>query len=562
MSIKVAEYLFTRLRQLGVGSIFGVPGDYNLHLLDFVQPSDLAWVGNCNELNAAYAADGYARVNGLSALITTFGVGELSAINGITGAYTEKAPIIHIVGTPARGLQETRSLIHHTLADGEYGRFADMVSHVTVAQVDLKDPRLVPDQIDHALRQALIHSRPVYLQVPVDMVDIFIDASNLTSPISVPSAPATGHEPSILQRILERIYAAQRPLILIDGESRFMGIVGHIDTLVKTSTWPTWTTVFGKSIVNEQYPNVYGIYSGSLGDPLWKDYFDSADLILNLGPHNTSTNSSNFTVLPDPGVTITFSSNYIQIGSDIYRDIVPSNFLSQLLQTLEINRISKINGPAKSVIKASSLNPCDLITQKHFYRTVNPLFRDGDVILTETGTAAHGGRNFVLPQNARIFGPVTWLSIGYMLPATLGAALAQREQTTSKDTRAFLFIGDGSLQMSVQEISTIIRENLNVIIFVINNNGYTIERAIHGRKQAYNDIASWTHNLALRFFGASESHAEQNSFVARTWGELDAILRDERVRNGSGVRMIEVFMGKEDVQGALLQLMEQQVANE
>ncbi|KAE8419761.1 thiamine diphosphate-binding protein [Aspergillus pseudocaelatus] len=562
MSIKLADYLFTRLRQLGIRSIFGVPGDYNLHLLDFVEPSGLAWVGTCNELNAAYAADGYARINGLSALVTTFGVGELSAINGIAGAYAEKAPIIHIVGTPARTTQDSRALVHHTLADGEFRRFAHMASHVTVAQVDLKDPRLVPDQVDWALREAIIHSRPVYLEVPDDMVDVHVNASNLTSMICIPPAPVTGDEPVVLDRILERMHTAKRPLILVDGESRPMKVLGDIDKLVKTTGWPTWTTIFGKSLVNEQLLNVYGVYAGSLSDAQWKNYFDSADLIINMGPHYSDTNSQNFTTIPDPAVTITFSNTYIQIDNDIYRGTHPSNILPQLLEAIDTSRIPRVTGPAKSTKEAGQLNSFDSITQKDFYSIVNSMIREDDLVLTETGTAAHGGRDMILPQNTRLLGPATWLSIGYMLPATVGAELAQRERTNNPDSRAILFIGDGSLQMTVQEISTMIRENLNVIIIVINNEGYTIERAIHGRKQSYNDIAPWSHAQALSFFGADDRHAMQSYFSARTWGELDVVLRDKRIQAGTGVRMVEVFMGREDVQGALLRLMANQIADE
>ena len=85
--VDVAEYLFTRLHQLGIRSIHGVPGDYNLVALDYIPNCGLNWVGNCNELNAGYAADGYARVKGISAVVTTFGVGELSLLNATAGGY-------------------------------------------------------------------------------------------------------------------------------------------------------------------------------------------------------------------------------------------------------------------------------------------------------------------------------------------------------------------------------------------------------------------------------------------------------------------------------------------
>ena len=160
-TVKLAEYLFQRLVQLGIGSVHGVPGDFNLTLLDYVEPAGLNWIGNANELNAGYAADGYARIKGISALVTTFGVGELSAINAIAGAYAERAAVVHIVGTPPRSTQDGRVKVHHTFADGNFTRFAEMAKHVTVAQASLRDPRSAPEQIDQILVQCLLHSRPV-----------------------------------------------------------------------------------------------------------------------------------------------------------------------------------------------------------------------------------------------------------------------------------------------------------------------------------------------------------------------------------------------------------------
>jgi pyruvate decarboxylase len=125
-----------------------------------------------------------------------------------------------------------------------------------------------------------------------------------------------------------------------------------------------------------------------------------------------------------------------------------------------------------------------------------------------------------------------------------------------------LFIGDGSLQMTVQEISTMIREKLNIVIVVINNDGYTIERVIHGRKQAYNDIASWRYLQALNMFGATEEEVTTNTFSARTWGELKEVTKSGPLLDGNGVRMLEVFMEREDAQGFLLKLLNNQKARE
>lgn len=564
MEIKLADYLFTRLRQLGVDSMFGVPGDYNLRLLDFVTPAGLHWVGNCNELNAAYAADGYGRIKGLAALITTYGVGELSALNGIAGAYAENTPVVHIVGTPPRPLQAARTFMHHTFSDGDYRRFANMSVHITVAQTRLTDAATAPERIDYILQQALIHSRPVYLELPDDMPDVMVSAANLDSKIRIPEPPSSAQVPQVLDRIKERIYNAKRPFILVDGESTGLGIVEQLDALIKKTGWPTWTSVYGKGLVNEQLPNVYGLYSGAFGDKPAQTYFEEADLVLTFGPHYSDTNSYVFTTIPKPAVAITFSGTTVKIEDDTYCDMSARNILSNLLVDLDSTRLIKANAPPKSELSSTNIQPTDALAQINFYPLVNPLFKEGDIILTETGTAAHGGRNFRLPAGSRIFGAVTWLSIGFMLPATLGTALAQREQNkdTPSKSQTILFIGDGSLQMTAQEISVMIREKLNIIIFIINNEGYTIERVIHGRKEKYNDVPFWRHTQALNYFGADKEHATENTFTARTCGELQEVLEHENIKNGSGVRLVEVSMEREDVQGALLYLLNKQLTQE
>lgn len=563
-TVKLGDYLFTRLLQLGVTDMFGVPGDYNLRLLDYVVPAGLHWVGNCNELNAAYAADGYARIKGLSALVTTFGVGELSAANGIAGANAERAPVVHIVGTPPRQLQSTRALMHHTFADGEYRRFSAMAVHITAAQINLTDTPTAPERIDWIIQQALIHQRPVYLEIPDDLPDLFVSSANLKTPIRVPLVPSPPHEPKVISRILDRLYSAQRPFILVDGESRSLGILDELDALIQKTSWPTWTTVFGKGLVNESLPNVYGLYAASFGDKPAQEYFESADLILTFGPHYSDTNSYFWTTVPKDAVAITFRDDTIQIESDTYRDISAGSILAQVLQSLDTTRITKATGPSKVEVTTNDIKDTDIIAQNNFYRLVNPIFRENDIVLAETGTASYGGRFFKLPPNVRFFSAVTWLSIGYMLPATLGAALAKRDQNkaTGSSSQTVLVIGDGSLQMTAQELSVMIKENLNILIIIINNEGYTIERVIHGRKQPYNDVPFWRHTQALSYFGANEDQIASSVFTARTCGELQEVLNNERVHSGTGLRLVEVAMEREDVQGPLLYLLNKQIAEE
>ncbi|KAI1421209.1 thiamine diphosphate-binding protein [Xylaria sp. FL1777] len=569
-TIKLAEYLFARLKQLGIGAIHGVPGDFNLTLLDYVEPAGLQWVGNANELNAGYAADGYARIKGIGALITTFGVGELSAINAIAGAYAERAAVVHIVGTPDRPTQDERRLVHHTFNDGEFGRFAQMAVPVTVAQVDLKDPRTSPEHIDYALRQCLLHSRPVYIQVPVDMVSVPVSAEPLSSNIRLPPIERTAYSDGVIQKVLERMYEAKQPAILVDGETRACGIVEDVQHLVNMTGWPSWTTAFGWGLLDESTGNVHGIYRGRFDTPVTHKFVQESDLVLCFGPHFSTTNSYSKTSVPKAETAIYITHTEIRIGDQIFRDIPASLVVDQLLRKLNISKIKAIR-PSVNLLRpppnSHSEAPKDQpITQASFWPMVSRIVQKGDIILGETGSAGHGCRDMSLPKYVRTFLPVTWLSIGYMVGAAQGAALAQRELIAAskyygiQSARTILFIGDGSFQMTAQELGTIIRHNLNVTVVLINNDGYTIERVIHGLKQGYNDVAAWRYLQAPAFFGAKE-----DTFTAkvRTLGELRELLNTEQFTKSEGFKMVEVIMDREDVpQGPLAWLLQRQLSAE
>ncbi|KAF4779622.1 thiamine pyrophosphate enzyme [Colletotrichum scovillei] len=508
-TVKLAEYLFTRLHQLGIGAIHGVPGDFNLSLLDYVEPAGLLWVGNANELNAGYAADGYARL-----------VSRDSAINAVAGAYAERAAVVHIVGTPSRVLQDSRTLMHHGFNDGNYRRFAEMHSHVTVAQANLRDASSAPRQIDEVLRQCLTQSRPVYIEIPQDLVVV---------PVST-----DGLDTDSFARCQTRplYYRADRGT----GESH---------------GWPTWTTAFSKSLVDESLPNYHGIYSGRFADPAVKTFVEKADLILCFGPHFSSTNTYAFSSIPKPDVTILFSAN-IKIADQTFRDVSVRAVVRSLIERLEKSKVHQYAPypelPRDHGIEFSEVASEEKITQSKFWHLTSSFVRPGDIIFGETGTAGHGSRVFALPAHTRMFLPTTWLSIGYMLPAAQGAALAQRELIQSskyhdiKEARTILFIGDGSFQMTVQEISTMIRHKLDVIIVLLNNDGYTIERYMHG-------CISPTTTLPA---GATCRRRVSSEAIQR-------LLTDDQLKDGKGLRMVEVFMDPDDApEGALLDLMQKE----
>lgn len=560
--IKLAEYIFTRIFQLGVRAVHGVPGDYNLTLLDYVEPAGLDWVGNCNELNAGYAADGYARVKGIGALITTFGVGELSAINAIAGAYCEFAPVLHIVGTPMLPLQQAGTMIHHTLGDGSYEHFAAMVAPVVVAQVNLTDAAQAPEQFDWAVEQCLANSRPVYIRIPVDMVDARVSSARLSNSIAVPRAPTNPETLNMAtEQILKRVYDSKSPFILVDGETLPAGITEEVNEFVRLTGFPTGCSAYGKSRVKESLPNFHGVIHGIAAKIDLMPFIKESDLVIVFGPHYSNTNTYLFTTIPDSKKTIAVCQKTVEIGLQSSDDtplrlqVSPKTLMENILKEMNKEKLPKYN-PYPSIATprslVDSLPPTDksaIIDQDTFYLRLSPYIREGDFILGETGTASYGIRDVALPDNTMSFGHVTWLSIGYMLGATQGMAIAQKELLAAgkPQGRTILVIGDGSLQMSAQEISTIIRKKLDVIIFVLNNDGYTIERCIHGWKAHYNDVAAWRYLEAPSFFGADkEGEYAPQVYHATNWGELEEVWAKKELWDAKGLRMVEVKMDMED----------------
>lgn len=519
----------------------------------------------CSSCTIKYGAQSI-QWTGLGALITTFGVGELSAINAIAGAYAERVPVVHIVGTPPRQLQDSRTLVHHTFNDGVYDRFDRMHDPISVAQAMIKDYRTAPAEIDYVLQQCLLHSRPVRITIPHDMVGVRVSAAGLQTGISIPPpVPQPQVEEEALRFILDRIYSSKKPAIFVDGESRAFGLLGEIDHLVRTTEWPTFTSGFGKSMVNETLPNVQGVFS-----PDCKDFINSCDLVLCFGPHYSTTNSYQNMTLPRKDISIEFTGNAVKTDKDTFRDLPAKQFIQQVIAQLDSSKLPK---HTPEIIAPTNLSPVirsDPVTQAGgFWRRLSPFFKEGDIILAETGTAGYGANEFTLPQHTRLLKPVTWLSIGYMLPAALGTSLAQRDLIARSEyhnlprARTVLIIGDGSFQLTAQEMSTIIHHKLDVTIFLINNEGYTIERCIHGRNADYNDITPWRYLKAPSLFGApEEGEYEAHTWEIRNWGDMEGVLADEKILNEKGIRMVEVFLPRLDGPKLLMSMLERQEQEE
>lgn len=477
--------------------------------------------------------------------------------------------MVHIVGVPSRPMQDDRVLLHHSMKDGDFTRFAQAHALFTVAQARLWDPRTSAEQIDEVLRQCLHHSRPVYIEVPVDMVSAQVSEERLSQPLQLIQLEPTRNQDRLINRVLDKIHSAKQPVILLDGESRGIGIVQDVQEFSKATGWPTYVTGFAKGLLDETEPNFHGIYKAKFGEAAAETFLKEADLILCFGPHFSTTNTYGNAALPNTATTISFSHNETVFQGELIRDTPAKYLVPKILQRVEIAKTKSVyttypDLPRDSLLAFSEVSADAPLAHDRLWNVVGNFLRPGDILMGETGTSSYGSRLVALPKHARYFTHVTWLSIGYMLPAAQGAAMATEELIKAskfhqdvKESRTFLFIGDGSFQMTTQELATIIRHNLNVIVVLVNNDGYTVERCIHGKDETYNSVPAWNYLKAPAFFGASDAYTA----TARTYGELEKVFSDEKLTDGQGLRMVEIFLGRDDApQGPLFDYMEVQKA--
>jgi pyruvate decarboxylase len=460
--IDVAEYLFTRLHQIGVRSVHGLPGDYNLVALDYLPKANLKWIGSVNELNAAYAADGYARVKGISALITTFGVGELSAINGVAGAYAEHVPVVHIVGCPSTISQKGGMMLHHTLGNGDFNVFANMNKEISVALEKLYRPSEIADQIDHALRECWLKSRPVYLMLPTDMVQTKIEGERLSTPIDLSDFENEPEkEDYVVDVVLKYLHNAKNPIILVDACAIRHRVVEEVKALVNKTKLPVFVTPMGKGAIDETHPCYGGVYAGDGSLPEVTERVDAADLILTVGALKSDFNTAGFSYRTSQLNTIDFHSTHCTVRYSEYPGVAMKGVLRKLIDKVDPGDLKEVKpGPdVKNEVKENK-DDSEVIKQAWFWPRIGEYLKEKDIVVTETGTANFGIWGTKFPAGVTALSQVLWGSIGWAVGAAQGAALATKDIGDGR--RTILFVGDGSIQLTVQEISTMVRHNAKI----------------------------------------------------------------------------------------------------
>ncbi|KAJ5249288.1 indole-3-pyruvate decarboxylase [Penicillium chermesinum] len=561
-TVNVAEYLFTRLYQLGVRDLHGLPGDFNLLACDYVGSSGLTWIGNCNELNAGYAADAYGRLRGLGAIMTTFGVGELSCINAIAGSFSEYVPVVHIVGVPKTVVQKKNAMLHHTLGNGDFDVFARIAKELSIAQANLMDPVTAPDEIDRVLRACYIHSRPVYIQLPADIVQKPVDAKLLDSPIDIETPKSDDEKEGVVaDRILKKLYAAKKPILLVDAGAGRHCVEELVDSFARKTLLPTFIAPMGKGMVNEDLPNFVGMYNGAL-TPIdaWRDMVESSDLIMTIGNVKSDLNTAGFSYNFNKLNTIDLHFDNVSMDYAIYEEIYMRWLLERLVREFDSSKMRKEQTDLPVISRPPVAENANFskeeITHEYLWPRLSSWLKTGDVVVADTGTSYVGIWETKLPPGVHVMTQILWSSIGYGVPACQGAAQAIKAEGSGR--RTICFEGDGSFQLTVQELSTIIHHNLDAIIFVIENDGYEIERWVHGEKASYNDIPKWQYSLFPNAFTPTEKTSERRvkAYKIRTREELEVLLTDKEFSSGKGLHFVEMHMPRHNAPTSLINFTE------
>lgn len=538
----VGDYLLDRLAELGVTEIFGVPGDYQLEFLDHILAHpQMTWIGGANELNAGYAADGYGRLRGMAALVTTFGVGELSAANAVAGSYAEHVPVVHIVGAPSKDSQAARRIVHHTLGDGDFEHFLRMSREITCAQANLV-PATATREIDRVLSEVREQKRPGYLLLATDVARF---------PTEPPAAPLPrytgGTSPRALSMFTEaasQLIGEHRLTVLADFLVHRMGCVDELNALLGADTVPHATLMWGKSLVDESSPNFLGIYAGAASEDSVREVIEDAPVLVTAGVLFTDMVSGFFSQRIDPARTIDIGVNQSVVAGQVFAPLDMGAALDAVTSILTGRGVtSQALPPAPARRPATPPARDAALTQETLWDRLSDALTPGNVVLADQGTSFYGMAGHRLASGVTFIGQPLWGSIGYTLPAALGAGLADR------DRRTVLLIGDGAAQLTVQELGAFGRAGLAPVVVVVNNDGYTVERAIHGVTAEYNDISGWRWTELPAALGVSDAL----TFRVSTYGELDDALTagaDARDR----MVFIEVLLGRMDIPPLLTEL--------
>lgn len=529
----VADYLLLQLQNAGVDHVFGVPGDYVLGFYKKLSESPLQHIGTTREDTAAFAADGYARCRGIGALAVTYGVGALNVVNAIAGAYAESSPVAVISGAPGISEQRKDPMIHHRFGPFSFQR--EIFERITCATAVLDDPLTAFRDIDRCLQAARRNSKPVYLELPRDL----LDAEGYPIPVLEPVM----HESDIgalteaVDETVGLLEKACQPVILAGVEIHRRGLQDVLSQLVLSACIPVAATLTGKSVVGERHQAYLGVYEGAMGPDYTRERVEGADVLLMLGATVNDVDTGIFTAKLDPQRMIHASLGQVNIGHHHYPDVYLNDFLAALCDTVRAHTCTwPQRAPLAEVPAAEAGKP---MTITRLVASLNAALTPELSVICDVGDCLFAALELRVHERTHFLASAFYTSMGFAVPAALGAQIA------SPDLRPLILVGDGAFQMTGTELSTFSRLGLDPVVIVFNNHGYSTERFI--LEGPFNDIAEWRYECVGELVGAV------NGMSAKTEDAFERALADALNTSGRP-SLINVDLRADDASPAMRRL--------
>lgn len=484
--MKLSDYLVERLAHHGVEMVFTIPGGGAMHLNDSLGKSrTVKYCCNHHEQGCAIAAEGYSRAtNKLGVVMTTSGPGGTNAITGVIGQWTDSVPVLYISGQIKfeTSIESCREIGLRQLGDQEIN-ITDIVRPITKYAVFIDDPKMIKYHIDKAVYLAT-HGRPgpVWLDVPLNVQNASIDPDDLVE-FDEKNEMQPAYDGKDLDSCLELIRNAKRPVVVAGRGIRIADAKDELMKFVKRMDLPVVTTFNGVDLLEQDEPQFMGRL-GTLGDRAANFIVQNSDLYISIGTRNNirqiSYNWNAFareakkiivdidqaelmkpTLRPDIGVCADAKEFLKAVNIRLEQDGTGREQNGEWLTWCN-ERKSKF--ARKLSAAASTDNPVELYD---FIKVFTESLEDGDVVVGGNGSACVGlFQAAVVKKNQRMIWNSGSATMGFDLPAAIGASIG----TGGK--KVYCLAGDGSLQMNIQELQTLVHHNLPVVIYYLNNDGY------------------------------------------------------------------------------------------
>jgi TPP-dependent 2-oxoacid decarboxylase len=485
----IGQYLLKRLYEAGAHHIFGVPGDYVLKFYDEMSKSQITHVGTTREDTAAFAADGYARCQGIGALAVTYGVGALNVVNAVAGAHAESSPVVVISGAPGVREQREDPLLHHRFGPFTFQR--EIFDRITCATTVLDDPVTAFRHIDRTIAGARRFRKPVYIELPRDMVMV----EGYPVPAIEPSEEEQSDNAAVEEAIdetLQLLEQSSSPVLIAGVEVHRRGLQDALVGLVERARLPIAATLTGKSVIAERHPAYVGVYEGAMSSESVRNRVEQSDLLLMLGVTLNDVDTGVYTARLDPQRMVRASQGEVIIRHHRYTHVPLGDFTVGLTRRITARK-EPLPSDAGGPEAAGFPEPGRPMSIARLIGRLNEALTPEMVVVCDAGDCLFAAIELRVHDRTEFLASAFYTTMGFALPAALGAQVAR------PDRRALILVGDGAFQMTGTELSTHAYLGLAPVVVVFNNSGYSTERFI--LDGAFNDVASWRFDRIGELFG-------------------------------------------------------------